>query len=374
MSNAKLIDLDIEFLLDASGSMVRLDYVGKQSRWQFAVRLCNALVKSAARCVGDGITLSVFNSQFTTFKSLMARKVAARLKKFSPRCDTFMRSVIQSRLDAYFARKADAIKFDASNDEARAKASLKPLRLFILTDNAPIDITAVKEVIVEATKKMDGSGEIVIYFVQVGRDPDAARFFKALASDLGKMGAKFDIVRRLTARQAWQVLTQAPQASADAIVLPLSSHPVKRTLAYADDSQDSSRHFGALCNTVSDIYNTKSDVISLVKTNFPAEVVFECDWRTPKTAVASLVSWCAANKMIHLLVQILLDDGHSVRFGMMLGLLLSAGVIVPVGKTPPIGADESSLARWSSDAAEVDRRGVAKAAQFAFDDMRCFLP
>lgn len=376
MSNAKLIDLDIEFLLDMSGSMAYRDCAGEKTRWSCAKKTCLALVKSAACCVGDGITVTVFNTDIDTFENVSVDKVASKFKKYSPRGGSYMANAIKSRLDAYFARKECARrKGDSSNK--LLTAPLKPLRLFVITDGRPADEIALKYVISEATRKMDRQDEILIYFVPVGRDLDATAFLKNLEPDLQLMGVTFDIAVNLTVKRAKELLKHAQQSLLVAF-LPFKHHQTneltRESALYVDDAAASVRSVRALSAAVSEIYSAKSDVVALVKNSFPQEIVFEFDWRTPQTAIASLVSWCARHKKVHRLVQILMDEGHSRRFGMTFGVLLSAGVIVPAGKARSIGADESSPARWSSDAAEVDRRGVAKAAQFGFDDMRCFLP
>jgi hypothetical protein len=54
------------------------------------------------------------------------------------------------------------------------------------------------QVILEATQKLDRDEELAISFIQVGTDAAATAFLKILDDDLGRAGAKFDIVDTIT--------------------------------------------------------------------------------------------------------------------------------------------------------------------------------
>ena len=89
-------------------------------------------------------------------------------------------AALKGRLDAYFDRKR----------QGKDRSTL----ILVMTDGAPNDQTAVADVIVAATKKMDRDEEIAIQFLQVGRDRAATDFLTFLDDGLVKRGAKFDIV------------------------------------------------------------------------------------------------------------------------------------------------------------------------------------
>ncbi len=68
----------------------------------------------------------------------------------------------------------------------------------VVTDGEPDDKLAVMRTIVAATKRLDRDEELAVSLVQVGKDPSATRFLKALDDDLVEAGAKFDICDTVT--------------------------------------------------------------------------------------------------------------------------------------------------------------------------------
>lgn len=181
-----LANLDVEFLLDKSGSMSTKDCAnGNKTRWEYGKETLEALANAAAQHDPDGIAVTVFARNFRTYEGVVTggEKVAAIYKENQPMGGTDTAKALKSRLDAYFARKATG--------------EAKSVVLFVLTDGAPDDEKALADVIIEATKKMDRDEEIAISFVQVGKDEGATKFLKALDDELTSKGAKFDIVDTL---------------------------------------------------------------------------------------------------------------------------------------------------------------------------------
>ena len=68
----------------------------------------------------------------------------------------------------------------------------------IITDGEPDDRRSVFEVIIEATKRINSDAELALSFIQVGADPSATDFLKALDDKLQSIGANFDIVDTIT--------------------------------------------------------------------------------------------------------------------------------------------------------------------------------
>ena len=67
-----------------------------------------------------------------------------------------------------------------------------------MTDGEPDDRKAVMEVIITASRQMDRDEELAISMIQVGSDPQATKFLKALDDQLQGVGAKFDICDTIT--------------------------------------------------------------------------------------------------------------------------------------------------------------------------------
>lgn len=193
-------NLDVEFLLDMSGSMGTRDCAnGKKTRWEYGQETGTALAKAVEPYDDDGITVTVFNNSHTTFESVRSQLVAATFKKYSPNGSTNTAGVLKARLDAYFDRKekAKGKKGGLFTKAVPPSAPPKPVLLFVMTDGVPDDQNAVKRVIIDAANKIEKDEELAICFVQVGNDPGATAFLKSLDDDLTSQGAKFDIVDAL---------------------------------------------------------------------------------------------------------------------------------------------------------------------------------
>lgn len=180
----KIENLDVEFALDKSGSMVNQDCPGGKSRWQYGQETTLALAHYTSKYDQDGITVVPFAGSFKVHEGVTPAVVNQIFQEHSPMGSTNTAAMLQNRLDAYFARKASG--------------NTKPLALFVLTDGAPDDQNAVARTIIDATKKMDRDEEVAISFIQIGQDPEATKFLQRLDDQLSKEGAKFDIVDCLT--------------------------------------------------------------------------------------------------------------------------------------------------------------------------------
>ena len=176
-----LANLDVEFLLDKSGSMgMNRDCPGAKSRWEYAQETTLALATYAQKFDKDGITVVPFAGNHKVYEGVTAEKVSQIFQEQSPQGSTNTAGVVKARIDAYFDRKS--------------AGNAKPLCLFVLTDGEPEDQNALVREIVNATKRMERDEEIAIQFVQVGHDAGATKSLQFLDDQLVSQGAKFDIV------------------------------------------------------------------------------------------------------------------------------------------------------------------------------------
>lgn len=178
-----LKNLDIELLLDKSGSMTNRDCPGNKTRWEYGQETTLALATVAEKYDQDGITVVPFAGRFKVHEGVTSAKVTQVFQEHSPMGSTDTAGVLRNRLDAYFGRKG--------------KGQAKSTVLLVLTDGAPDDMQAVADVIINATKNMDRDEEIAISFIQIGTDPAATKFLEFLDDGLQAKGAKFDIVDTL---------------------------------------------------------------------------------------------------------------------------------------------------------------------------------
>lgn len=179
-------DRDYTLIIDKSGSMSTPDQTGGRSRWEIAQESTIALARKCEQFDPDGITVYLFSGRFKRYDDVTAAKVAQIFQENDPAGTTNLASVLQDALNNYFKRKA------AGQSKPNGETIL------VITDGEPDDRRAVFEVIIQATRQMDRDEELAISLIQVGSDPQATKFLKALDDQLQGVGAKFDICDTIT--------------------------------------------------------------------------------------------------------------------------------------------------------------------------------
>ena len=179
-------DRDYTLIIDKSGSMSTPDQAGGRSRWKIAEESTIALARKCEEFDPDGITVYVFSGRFKRYENVTAAKVAQIFQENDPSGTTNLGSVLQDALNNYFERKA------------AGTTKLNGETILVITDGEPDDRKAVFEIIIRATQQMEKDEELGISMIQVGSDPQATKFLKALDDQLQGVGAKFDICDTIT--------------------------------------------------------------------------------------------------------------------------------------------------------------------------------
>jgi hypothetical protein len=176
---------DYTLILDKSGSMSTPDQGGK-SRWEVAQESTVALARKCEQFDPDGITVYMFSSRFKRYDNVTSAKVEQIFLENDPVGTTNLAAVLMDATNSYFHR--------------RAARQTKPAgeTILVVTDGAPDEPKAVMEAIINATRQMERDAELAISFIQVGSDPGATKFLKALDDQLQGVGAKFDICDTIT--------------------------------------------------------------------------------------------------------------------------------------------------------------------------------
>ena len=179
-------DRDYTLIIDKSGSMSTPDQAGGRTRWQIAQESTIALARKCEEFDPDGITVYVFSGKFKRYDNVTTAKVAQIFQENDPAGTTNLGSVLQDALNNYFQRKA------------AGTTKLNGETILVITDGEPDDRKAVFEIIIRATQQMEKDEELGISMIQVGSDPQATKFLKALDDQLQSVGAKFDICDTVT--------------------------------------------------------------------------------------------------------------------------------------------------------------------------------
>jgi uncharacterized protein YegL len=177
---------DYTLIIDKSGSMATKDKPGGSSRWQIMQESTLALASKCEELDPDGITIYLFSGKFKRYDNVTAAKVGSIFQENDPSGRTDLAAVLADAVNNFFQRKA------AGQIPANGEIIL------VVTDGEPDDRKAVMEVILTASQKLDRDEELAISFIQVGVDEAATKFLKILDDDLGRAGAKFDIVDTIT--------------------------------------------------------------------------------------------------------------------------------------------------------------------------------
>src|SRR6185437_5078994 len=94
-------NLDIEFLVDKSGSMLTADCPGGKTRWAFSQETTLALATHCQKFDPDGITVATFARSFKVYEGTTAAKVSQIYRGNQPGSSTATAGVLKNRLDAY---------------------------------------------------------------------------------------------------------------------------------------------------------------------------------------------------------------------------------------------------------------------------------
>lgn len=176
---------DYTLIIDKSGSMSNTDRGTTKSRWEIVKESTLALARKCDQLDPDGITVYLFSGKFKRYDNVSALKVEQIFQENDPMGGTNLSAVLQDAINQYFQRKkAGQVKGGET--------------ILVITDGEPDDRRSVFEVIIEATKRINSDAELALSFIQVGSDPSATDFLKALDDKLQSIGANFDIVDTIT--------------------------------------------------------------------------------------------------------------------------------------------------------------------------------
>lgn len=178
-------DRDYTLIIDKSGSMSAPDRGGK-SRWDVIQESTLALARKCEKFDPDGITVYVFSGRFKRYDNVTSSKVEQIFLENDPMGTTNLAAVLADATQNYFHRKA------AGETKPEGETIL------VVTDGEPDDRRAVMEVIIDASRQMERDEELAISLIQIGSDPQATSFLKALDDRLEEVGAKFDICDTIT--------------------------------------------------------------------------------------------------------------------------------------------------------------------------------
>lgn len=182
LSDAQASEYDFIILVDKSGSMgERSTSMEGKNRWQEAQEFTESFARYAEKSDDDGITVITFSGSPTVYDGVKADKVHEVFTTCTPGGSTNLAPALEEAFKKKFSSNKKAL-------------------IMVITDGEANDGQRVKDSITAAANKLNSDDEIGIQFVQIGNDPQAAKFLGDLDDNL--KGAKFDIVNALTREEA----------------------------------------------------------------------------------------------------------------------------------------------------------------------------
>ncbi len=180
---------DYTLIIDKSASMSTPDQRNGRTRWEEVQESTLGLARKCEQLDSDGITVYLFAGRFKRYDNVTSGKVAQIFEENEPGGSTDLAGVLKDAFNNYFQRKS--IGQTKPNGEI----------ILVVTDGEPDDRTLVMKEIVEASCRIDQDVELGITFLQVGLDPKASQFLKALDTELTEVGARFDVCDTMTFEQ-----------------------------------------------------------------------------------------------------------------------------------------------------------------------------
>lgn len=194
----RISDHDVVIAVDKSGSMSEMDcpgdvpgflqqmffggqFNGMVPRWEWCRRQTMHFAEQMARVPGSKMKLVLFDSHVEEFDNVSLNTIAEIFNRYQPHGGTNTTGTLKGPINDYFQRK-------------KMYGRVRPLLIVCITDGAPSSPRSLKDLLVNATAKMESPGEITVVFLQVGNDPEGNRLLPELAYGLNSEGAQFNIV------------------------------------------------------------------------------------------------------------------------------------------------------------------------------------
>jgi hypothetical protein len=176
-----LSSIDIELIIDISGSMEDPDGTGNLSKFEW----CHQQVRELAQRLAPykrTMTITTFNRSFDTMERCDPAKVENIYATTHPIGGTDLVDPLDARLNAAYMKQA---------------GTKQPVVIAVITDgqpNIPRDKTVVNRALIDFSKRLTSPEQVMVTFLQIGDNFDGRDFCIDLDDNLVSEGAKYDIV------------------------------------------------------------------------------------------------------------------------------------------------------------------------------------
>lgn len=173
---------DIVVLIDKSSSMKTVDTNASMSRWQWAGNQLRSLAYNLNFAPLSNLDVVLFDNKVKKYNSVSIKSLSTIFSNNTPSGGTNVTKALKGELNQFFARKSASASYN------------RPLIVAVITDGAPSSSRSLKDLIVNATHKLDHKGQLKISFLQIGQESQGNKLLPELDHGLVSDGALFDIV------------------------------------------------------------------------------------------------------------------------------------------------------------------------------------
>lgn len=174
-------ECELVILLDRSQSMAddHAGCPGDITKWMWSKEQIDNVFLATDRVLEDGFNLGLFNDRFQMRDGVTLYDLRQVFDNIRPAGAKDISTALQTTMNDYFYHR---------------KPGAKPLMIAVITDGLQNTGAPLQDVLIEASKRMNRPGEVVITFLQVGESIRAEELFDDLDRHLVAKGARYRMV------------------------------------------------------------------------------------------------------------------------------------------------------------------------------------
>lgn len=175
---------DLVVLVDKSSSMRTIDAPGGLSRWDWTARELSTLSGQLGRIPDTRLDVIFFDNGTRKYTGVKLNALPSIYADNSPSGGTDVARAMREELENLVARQSQG-----------GAVRPRPMLMAVITDGAPSSSRALKDLIIDTTRKLGSPAQLKITFLQVGSENQGNRLLPELDHGLVQEGAAFDIVK-----------------------------------------------------------------------------------------------------------------------------------------------------------------------------------
>ena len=180
----------LEIVIDRSLSMGERDCPGNQTRWHWCGMQAEDLAKLIAPYSKDGVTITSFAWRYDVVENATPDTIQRLFSHDSLGPGTRLAGPLKNRLENFFAHQGE---------------DKRPMLLAVITDGVPVpppQPLMVRHVLMQAAKRIDTPGQVIVVFFQIGKiDLFGKLFLHQLEKDIRRRDKEHPLVQYVSFKE-----------------------------------------------------------------------------------------------------------------------------------------------------------------------------